>query len=146
MDCIEFEDCVGHIPDTKQFMDVRFKRSDANDGYIVYAQDAVDCSPLTKLPTSTINGYPIYPGDIINMAHRADRCSIGDVGTLEFALDRRVQTDFSPGPNQIWKCLIRDEWLDGVIIPYDTSTNSLYCDKVQFLEIVPGYETVLVER
>ena len=70
--------------------------------------------------------------------NRTNTCGCGiNVAPLEW-----VEKKCDKNAN-IWKCLIRWEWLCGVCVPYNTN-GKIRCEKVELIEVVgtqPTYET-----
>ena len=77
--------------------------------------------------------WKIKKGNIISEAVnpcRTTDCGCGvNIGTLEWVKDN------NPGDAEIWKCLIRWEWLAGVVVPYHTN-GKIRCEKAQLLEVI----------
>jgi len=78
------------------------------------------------------SAWKIEPGSIISETvnpNRQDDCGSGvNVAPLEV-----VRKNYKNGP--IWKCLIRNEWLPGVVVPFGTD-GKIRCEKVELIEIV----------
>ena len=96
------------------------------DGYIAYKTFGAYHNP----PAS----WSINPGsEICETANsmRTDTCGSGiNVAPLEW-----VKQHASGNALDIWKVLIRWEWLPGVVVPYNTN-GKIRCEKVQLIEIV----------
>ena len=96
------------------------------DGYIAYKTFGAYHNP----PAS----WSINPGnEICETANsmRTDTCGSGiNVAPLEW-----VKQHASGNAFDIWKVLIRWEWLPGVVVPYNTD-GRIRCEKVQLIEIV----------
>lgn len=78
-------------------------------------------------------GWDIRPGSVIAEVVNPDRgllygCGI-NVATLEW-----VRANNYSG-RDIWKVLIRWEWLPGVVVPYDTN-GEFRCERAELVEIV----------
>lgn len=75
--------------------------------------------------------WEIKPGSVIQENVNPNRtCSCGcgiNVATLKW-----VEENYS---GDVWKVLIRWEWLPGVVVPYDTN-GKIRCEKVELLEVV----------
>lgn len=103
------------------YMKVNFERVD--DGYIVY-------KTFGEQYTSPKN-WEIRPGAVLTENVNFDRtedCGCGiNVATLEWA---RENCD-----GEVWRCLIRWEWLCGVCVPYCTD-GKIRCERVELLEVV----------
>lgn len=78
-------------------------------------------------------GWDIRPGSVIAEVVNPDRgrlCGCGiNVATLEWVR----ANNYSGG--DIWKVLIRWEWLPGVVVPYDTD-GEFRCERAELVEIV----------
>ena len=104
------------------FIDAYFER--VADGYIVFKTfGSVYASP---------NSWKIEPSSVITETVNPDRCT--DCGSgINVAPLKWVEKNY---PNkQIWKCLIRFEWLAGVIVPFGTD-GKIRCERVELIEIV----------
>ncbi len=99
-------------------------------GYIVYKTFA-----LYKAPRSE---WKIEQGAVICETvnpTRTDDCGSGvNVATLDWLINEKCEIG---DDNPIWKCLIRWEWLPGVVVPYNTD-GKIRCEKVELIEIVEG--------
>ena len=104
-----------------EYLEANFEKT--SEGYIAYKTFGGQYRPPEK--------WVISPGSIIteNVNHnRADCCGCGiNVAPLEW-----VKREYS---GDIWKVLIRFEWLVGVCVPYNTD-GKIRCERVQLLEIV----------
>ena len=107
--------------DAINYMEAHFERTD--DGYIAYKTfGAMYTAPKE---------WEIKPGAVItenaNMC-RADMCGCGiNVAPLEW-----VRKNYK---GEIWKVLIRWEWLVGVCVPYNTD-GKIRCERVELVEVV----------
>lgn len=103
------------------YMKVNFERID--DGYIVY-------KTFGEQYTSPEN-WEIRPGSVLTENVNFDRtqeCGCGiNAATLEW-----VRENYS---GEVWRCLIRWEWLSGVCVPYCTD-GKIRCERVELLEVV----------
>lgn len=103
------------------YMKLNFERVD--DGYIVYKTFGRQYTP----PES----WEIKLGSVLTENVNFDRtedCGCGiNVAPLEW-----VRTVYG---GEIWRCLIRWEWLCGVCVPYNTD-GKIRCEKIELLEIV----------
>ena len=76
----------------------------------------------------------MQPKSVINETvnfNRTSLCSSGiNVATLDW-IRKNTNTDVE----NIWKVLIRWEWLAGVCVPYNTD-GKIRCEKVELLSIV----------
>lgn len=104
-----------------QYMETHFDR--CPDGYIAYKT----FNALYSAPDK----WDIAPGAVIEETvntNRTDICGCGiNVAPLDW-VKQKYKTD-------IWKVLIRWEWLPGVCVPYNTD-GKIRCERVQLLEIV----------
>ena len=96
------------------------------EGYIAYKTFGAHYNP----PAS----WSINPGseicETVNSI-RTNTCGNGiNVAPLEW-----VKQNASGNALDIWKVLIRWEWLPGVVVPYNTN-GKIRCEKVQLIEIV----------
>lgn len=105
------------------FMEAHFERT--SDGYIVYK-----C--FGGMYTAPEN-WKLEPGSIISEAvnpNRTNDCGCGiNVAPLDW-----VKENFN---KQIWKLLIKWEWLPGVIVPYNTD-GKIRCERAMILGRVDG--------
>ena len=110
------------------FLESHFER--IPDGYIAYKTFGI----TYKTPES----WKIEANSIIEETVNPDRCTKCGSGINVAPLDW-VKENYGSKGNQIWKCLIKWEWLPGVIVPY-MSDGKIRCERVQLLEIVGGAE------
>ena len=106
---------------TANFMKTHFER--AKDGYIAYKT----FNDTYTAPTT----WKIEPGSAIEENVDFDRCITCGSGINVAPLDWVKQNCKS----EIWKVLIRWEWLCGVCVPYMTD-GKIRCEKVELLEVV----------
>ncbi len=103
------------------YMKLHFERVD--DGYIVYKTFGGQYTPSES--------WEIKPGSVLTENVNFDRtedCGCGiNVAPLEW-----VRVVYS---GEIWRCLIRWEWLCGVCVPYNTD-GKIRCERVELLEVV----------
>ena len=103
------------------YLEAHFDRT--TDGYIVYKT----FGDMYKPPEN----WKIEPGSIIEETANHDRCiecgSGINVAPLEW-----VKQEYN---GDILKCLIKWEWLPGVVVPYMTD-GRIRCEKLQLLEVV----------
>jgi len=101
-----------------------FERVD--DGYICYKTFGAYNQPPEK--------WDIKAGSVIEEVVNPDRCtecgSGINVGTLDW-----VMHCGEAASRDVWKCLIRWEWLPGIIVPYMTD-GKIRCERVELIEIV----------
>ena len=111
----------GLLP-TVNYLDAHFERTE--NGYIAYKTfNAVYLAPPK---------WEIAPGSIIEENVNFDRCAACGCG-INVAPLEWVKNKY---PNkQIWKVLIRWEWLCGVCVPY-MSDGKIRCERVELLEVV----------
>ena len=114
--------CKGLLS-TSDYMAKKFKKT--KDGYLCYKTFN---SNYTKP-----DYWKIEAGSIISEVVNPDRtidCACGvNVGTLEWVKQNNDKD------TDIWKCLIKWEWLAGVVVPYHTD-GKIRCEKVQLLEVI----------
>ena len=113
------------------FMEAHFERT--SDGYIVYkCFDGMYTAP---------ENWKLEPGSIISEAvnpNRTDNCGCGiNVAPLDW-----VKKKFN---EQIWKLLIKWEWLPGVIVPYNTD-GKIRCERAMILGRVDGNGNLMEEK
>ena len=103
------------------YMETHFERT--ADGYIVYKCFGGQYKPPEK--------WEIKPGSVIEETVnplRTVTCGCGiNVAPLEWV--RREH----PG-KEIWKLLIRWEWLPGVVVPYNTD-GKIRCERAELVEV-----------
>ena len=103
------------------FMEINFEKT--KDGYIAYKTFGSERKPPEK--------WDIISGSVISENvnfNRCDTCGCGiNVAPLEF-----VKSNYK---GEIWKVLIRWEWLCGVCVPYNTD-GKIRCERVELLEVV----------
>lgn len=111
--------------DPIEFMANYFERTE--EGYIVYKI----FDGMYKMP----GDWDIKPGSVI--AENAnlnpfDSCGCGvNVATLGRVRNFRIENGAFDHP--IWRCLIRWEWLPGVVVPFG-SNGKIRCSRVQLLD------------
>ena len=105
-----------------EYLDQNFEKT--AEGFIAYKTFAYVYTPPEK--------WVIQAGSIITENVNFDRCrdcSCGiNVAPLEWVKKRCNEAE-------IWKVLIKWEWLAGVCVPYHTD-GKIRCEKVQLLEVV----------
>lgn len=103
------------------YMKLIFERVD--DGYIVYKTFGGQYTPPKN--------WEIRPGSVLTESvnfDRTDECGCGiNVAPLEWV--REIYD------GEIWRCLIRWEWLPGVCVPYNTD-GKIRCERIELLEVV----------
>ena len=103
------------------YLDAHFER--VKDGYIAYKTFGAQCRAPKK--------WKIEVGSVIEEVVNPDRtceCGCGiNVAPLEW-----VKRNYS---GDIWKVLIRWEWLAGVVVPYHTD-GKIRCERVELLGVV----------
>ena len=103
------------------YLDANFEHT--KDGYIVYKTFGGQYSPPEN--------WKIEKGSVITEVVNSDRCT--DCGSgINVAPIEWVKSHYN---GDIWKCLIRWEWLAGVVVPYMTD-GKIRCEKVELVEIV----------
>ncbi len=104
------------------FINVYFERAD--DGYIAYKTFGGTYTPPKD--------WEIKPGSVISETVNFDRCTECGSG-INVAPLEWVKRKY--GGKEIWKVLIRWEWLAGVCVPYN-SDGKIRCERVELLEVV----------
>ena len=103
------------------YLDAHFERTDS--GYVAYKTFGGQYSPNPE--------WAITAGSIINEvvnSCRTDNCGCGiNVAPLDW-----VRANYK---GDIWRVLIRWEWLPGVIVPYNTD-GKIRCERVELVEVV----------
>lgn len=106
------------------FMEAYFERT--TDGYIAYK--------MFSCERAAPKNWKIEPGSVITENvnfNRTNECGCGiNVAPLEW-----VRREYGHKKLDIWKVLIRWEWLCGVCVPYNTD-GKIRCEKVELLEVV----------
>ncbi len=109
------------ILSTVNFLESYFERTDA--GYIAYK--------TFNITYRAPDAWKIEPGSVLEENvnfNRANECGCGiNVAPLEW-----VKREYC---GDIWKVLIRWEWLCGVCVPYQ-SDGKIRCERVELLEVV----------
>lgn len=103
------------------FMEANFERTE--NGYIAYKTFGDQYTPPEK--------WKIKPGSIIEENVNFDRCDNCGCG-INVAPIKWVKEHYK---GDIWKVLIRWEWLAGVCVPYN-SKGKIRCERVELIEIV----------
>jgi hypothetical protein len=93
------------------------------EGFIAYKTFGGAYNPPEK--------WVIQPGSIITENVNFDRCRDCGCGVNVAPLEW-VKENY---PGEIWKVLIRFEWLVGVCVPYHTD-GKIRCERVELIEIV----------
>lgn len=134
LDDAAFDEATAHRPvfngstgvfDPIEFMANHFERTE--EGYIVYKV----FDGMYKMPED----WDINPGSVI--AENAnlnpfDNCGCGiNVAPLEWVRNFRIENGVFDHP--IWRCLIRWEWLPGVVVPFGTN-GKIRCNRIQLLD------------
>ena len=95
------------------------------DGYIVYKTFGMHYPPRTD--------WTIKDGSIIEDIVDLDRATICGYG-INVATKDWIKRE-APKINKVWKCLIKWEWLPGVVVPYATD-GMVRCERLMLLEKV----------
>ena len=111
---------------TVNFLEAHFERT--ADGYIAYKT----FNSKYKAPDT----WKIEAGSVIYENVNFDRCQECGCGVNVAPLDW-VKRNYCGKGNDIWKVLIRWEWLCGVCVPY-MSDGKIRCERVELQEIVDG--------
>ena len=103
------------------YLDANFERT--ADGYIAYKTFGGQYPAPDK--------WEIKAGSIITETVNPDRCT--DCGSgVNVAPLEWVRSNYK---GDVWKCLIRWEWIAGVIVPYMTD-GKIRCERVELIEVV----------
>ena len=109
------------------YLDAYFERT--ADGYIAYKTFGGEYKPPVK--------WTIAPGSVIEEnvnPNRTEECGCGiNVAPLKW-----VRKNYGDG--DVWKVLIRWEWLAGVVVPYNTD-GKIRCERVELLEVIDRGKT-----
>ena len=103
------------------YMQSSFERT--NDGYIVYK---TFCEQY-----ASPENWEIRPGSVLTENVNFDRTESCGCG-INVAPLKWVRKHYN---GEIWRCLIRWEWLPGVCVPYHTG-GKIRCERVELLEVV----------
>lgn len=103
------------------FMEAHFERTE--NGYIAYKTFGGQYTPPEK--------WKIKPGSIIEENVNFDRCNDCGCG-INVAPIQWIKNRYK---GDVWKVLIRWEWLAGVCVPYNTD-GKIRCERVELIEIV----------
>lgn len=103
------------------YMDAHFERT-AN-GYIAYKTFGSQYKPPQK--------WVIEPGSVIEENVNSNRTNVCGCG-INVAPLECVRSQYN---GEIWKVLIRWEWLAGVVVPYGTD-GKIRCEKVELVEAI----------
>lgn len=106
------------------FMKAHFERTP--DGYVAYKMFSCEYA----IP----KGWKIEPGSVITENvnfNRTEECGYG----INVAPKEWVKRQYGHKGLDIWKVLIRWEWLCGVCVPYNTD-GKIRCERVELLEVV----------
>ena len=95
------------------------------DGYIVYKVFGMYYPPRTD--------WVIKDGSIIEDIVNPDRTNTYEYG-INVATKWWIKGE-DPEINKVWKCLIKWEWLPGVVVPYATD-GGIRCERLMLLEEV----------
>ena len=108
-----------------EYLEANFEKT--AEGYIAYKTFGEHYKPPEK--------WAIQSGSIITENvnfNRSNNCGCGiNVAPLTWVKKNKNPFD----DNDIWKVLIKWEWLVGVCVPYNTD-GKIRCEKVQLLEVV----------
>ena len=109
---------------TVNFLEAHFERTP--DGYIAYK--TFNCE------YNAPEAWKIEAGSTIEENVNFDRCTECGCGVNVAPLDW-VKRNYGKYNRDIWKVLIRWEWLCGVCVPYH-SDGKIRCERVELLEVV----------
>ena len=108
------------------YLTEHFEKTD--EGFIAYKTFGGQYNPPEK--------WVLQPGSIITENVCFDRCRDCGCGINVAPLE---WVEFYYPHNNIWKVLIRFEWLAGVCVPYHTD-GKIRCERVELIEIVKEAE------
>lgn len=103
------------------YMKLNFERVD--DGYIVYKTFGMRFTPPEN--------WEIKPGSVLTENVNFDRAEVCGCG-INVAPLKWVRRRYK---GEIWRCLIRWEWLSGICVPYNTD-GKIRCERIELLEVV----------
>ena len=106
------------------YLSEHFERTD--EGFIAYKTFGGQYNPPEK--------WVIQSGSIITENINFDRCNECGCG-INVAPLEWVKRNYGDMSHDIWKVLIRFEWLAGVCVPYHTD-GKIRCERVQLIEVV----------
>lgn len=109
---------------TIDYLNEYFEKTTA--GYIAYKTFSSAYKPPEK--------WVVQPGSVITENVNYDRCCECGCG-INVAPLEWVKNCYGGDGHDIWKVLIRFEWLVGVCVPYNTD-GKIRCERVELLEIV----------
>ena len=112
---------VKGLKSTIDFLEAYFERT--SEGYVAYKT----FGGMYSAPKE----WKIRPGSVITEVVNYDRCTECGSG-INVAPLEWVENNYL---GEIWKVLIRFEWLSGVCVPYH-SDGKIRCERVQLIEIV----------
>ena len=116
--------CAEGLLSAVNYMEAHFERT--SDGYIAYKIFSGEYA----VPES----WKIEKGSVITENvnfNRTNECGCGiNVAPLEW-----VKKNYGHKNRDIWKVLIRWEWLCGVCVPYNTD-GKIRCERVELVEVV----------
>lgn len=114
--------CAEGLPLTSDYLKEHFEFT--ADGMIAYKVFAGMYTPPKK--------WVLQPSSVITEnvnPNRTDVCGCGiNVASLDWVREEYPDRD-------IWKILIRYEWLCGIVVPYNTD-GKIRCEKAELVEIV----------
>ena len=114
---------VDGLLDAIDYLSEHFEKT--TEGFIAYKTFGSEYEPPKK--------WTIEPGSVIQEIVNFDRCIECGCGINVAPIDW-VRSNYGH-KGDIWKVLIRYEWLVGVCVPYHTD-GKIRCERVQLLEIV----------
>jgi hypothetical protein len=128
---VDFSGSTG-VFDPSEWMRSNLEKT--SEGYIVY-------KTFGELYRPSVS-WDIRPGAIIEENVNpcvTQTCSSGiNVSTARYRARKVTWGTLSP----VWKCLIRWEWLPGVVVPWDTE-GGFRCSKLQLIDVIDREELAL---
>ena len=109
------------------FMEKNFEKTE--EGYIAYKS----FNTYYNSPKS----WNLVPGEVIQETpncNRFEQCGCGiNVAPLSWMI-----TDAESGDKEVWKVLIKFEWLPGIVVPY-IGDGKVRCEKVKLIEKIEDF-------
>ena len=119
--------------DPADYLNAHFERDPEGRGFLTY-------KVFGKWNPSPAD-WKIEPGSIITEIVCPDRCT--ECGSGINVATRKWLNEQDLQGKPIWRCLIRWEWLPGVIVPFMTD-GKIRCGKVELLKVVD--DTAVAEK
>lgn len=123
----DFSRTIGIIPSSIDYLEKNFEKT--KDGYLAYKTFGAYYDPNPS--------WRIKPGEILKEAVNSDRTVDCGCGVNVSNYDWIVKWIFDMHNTKnldVWECLIRWEWLPGVVVPYNTH-GKIRCERVELVRI-----------